>query len=383
MGYKVRQRKLFSRVADIQHIGPLACAQREQVPEFRARRPGLDQVLIVGSNVRTEFCEYAQEKRRCCFKGEPSVELFRPRQMATPFTILSNNPTPPPSAHPRPSWLRVKYFGGTNYQDLKRIMRTLDLHTVCESARCPNMGECWEHRTATFMILGNICTRACGFCAVPSGKPLGPPEEDEPERVAEAVERMGLRYAVVTSVNRDDQPDGGAEIFARTISRIRERVPGCRVEVLIPDFRGNWDALNTLLAAKPDVLNHNMETVPRLYRQVRKGALYERSLELLRRAGQMVPGLPTKTGMMLGLGETHEETVAAMRDIAAQGTHILTLGQYMQPTPEHLPIERYVHPDEFAEFKRLGEAMGIKHVEAGPLVRSSYHAFEQEQAARS
>ena len=303
--------------------------------------------------------------------------------MATPFTILSNNPVPPPSAHPRPSWLRVRFGGGPNYQELKRIMRTLDLHTVCESARCPNMGECWEHRTATFMILGNICTRACGFCAVPSGKPLGPPEQDEPERVAEAVERMGLRYAVVTSVNRDDQPDGGAEIFARTITRIRERVPGCRVEVLIPDFRGNWDALNTLLAAKPDVLNHNMETVPRLYRQVRKGALYERSLELLRRAGQMVPGLPTKTGMMLGLGETHEETVAAMRDIAAQGTHILTLGQYMQPTPEHLPIERYVHPDEFAEFKRLGQAMGIKHVEAGPLVRSSYHAFEQEQAARS
>ena len=298
--------------------------------------------------------------------------------MATPFTILSNGAVPPPSAHPRPSWLRVRFGGGPNYQELKRIMRTLDLHTVCESARCPNMGECWEHRTATFMILGNICTRACGFCAAPSGKPLGPPEQDEPERVAEAVERMGLRYAVVTSVNRDDQPDGGAEIFARTITRIRERVPGCRVEVLIPDFRGNWDALGTLMAAKPDVLNHNMETVPRLYRQVRKGALYERSLELLRRAGAMMLGLPTKTGMMLGLGETKEE----MQDIAAQGTHILTLGQYMQPTPEHLPIERYVHPDEFAEFKSLGEAMGIKHVEAGPLVRSSYHAFEQEQAAR-
>src|ERR1700678_4363827 len=302
--------------------------------------------------------------------------------MATPFTILSNGAVPPPSAHPRPSWLRVRFGGGPNYQELKRIMRTLDLHTVCESARCPNMGECWEHRTATFMILGNICTRACGFCAVPSGKPLGPPEEDEPERVAEAVETMGLRYAVVTSVNRDDQPDGGAEIFARTITRIRERVPGCRVEVLIPDFRGNWDALGTLMAAKPDVLNHNMETVPRLYRQVRKGALYERSLELLRRAGQMMPGLPTKTGMMLGLGETREEILGAMQDIAAQGTHILTLGQYMQPTPEHLPIERYVHPDEFAEFKQLGEAMGIKHVEAGPLVCPSSPALEKEQPAR-
>lgn len=304
--------------------------------------------------------------------------------MNSPFTILTNGPAlaAPVEAHPRPSWLRVKFFGGENYQELKRIMRTLDLHTVCESARCPNMGECWEHRTATFMILGNICTRSCGFCAVPSGRPLGPPEEDEPERVAEAVERMGLRYAVVTSVNRDDQADGGSKIFARTIERIRERVPGCRVEVLIPDFRGDWRALETVMAARPDVLNHNMETVPRLYRQVRKGAVYERSLELLRRAGEMAPGTPTKTGMMLGLGEEREEVLGAMRDIAAQGTHILTLGQYMQPTKEHLPIARYVHPDEFAEYKRLGEEMGFKHVEAGPLVRSSYHAFEQEEAAR-
>jgi len=306
--------------------------------------------------------------------------------MASPFNIISNLPLgapPPTAAHPRPSWLRVKFFGGPNYQELKRIMRTLDLHTVCESARCPNMGECWEHRTATFMILGNICTRACGFCAVPSGKPLGPPEEDEPDRVAEAVERMGLRYAVVTSVNRDDQPDGGAAIFARTISQIRERVPGCKVEVLIPDFRGEWSALETVMAARPDVLNHNMETVPRLYRRVRKGAVYERSLELLRRAGEMAPGLPTKTGMMLGLGETRDEVLAAMEEIAAQGTHILTLGQYLQPTPEHLPVERFVHPDEFAEFKRAGEPMGFKHVEAGPLVRSSYHAFEQEESARA
>jgi lipoyl synthase len=245
------------------------------------------------------------------------------------------------------------------------------------------MGECWEHRTATFMILGNICTRACGFCAVPSGKPLGPPEEDEPERVAEAVERMGLRYAVVTSVNRDDQPDGGSAIFARTITRIRERVPGCRVEVLIPDFRGHWPALETVLNARPDVLNHNMETVPRLYRQVRKGAVYERSLELLRRTRESAPDISTKTGMMLGLGESREETLAAMEDIATQGTHILTLGQYLQPTPEHLPIDRFLHPDEFAEFKRLGEKMGFKHVESGPLVRSSYHAFEQEEAART
>jgi lipoyl synthase len=303
--------------------------------------------------------------------------------MAAPFTILTNAPVLSPTEHPRPSWLRVRISGGPNYQDLKHIMRTHGLHTVCESARCPNIGECWEHRTATFMILGNVCTRSCGFCAVPSGKPLGPPEEDEPQRVAEAVERMGLRYVVVTSVNRDDLPDGGAAIFARTIGEIRGRVSGCRVEVLIPDFRGDWEALRTVAAARPDVLNHNMETVSRLYRRVRKGALYERSLELLRRACEMAPGVPTKTGMMLGLGETPEEVLQAMRDIAAQGTRILTLGQYLQPSPEHLPVERFVHPDEFAEFKRVGERMGFKHVEAGPLVRSSYHAFDQEEAARS
>jgi lipoyl synthase len=303
--------------------------------------------------------------------------------MASPFTILPHESPQISlgSLHPRPSWLKVRFFGGKNYQELKRTMRTLDLHTVCESARCPNMGECWEHRTATFMILGNICTRACGFCAVPSGKPLGPPEQDEPERVAEAAARMGLRYAVVTSVNRDDQPDGGARIFASTIKEIRRRVPGCKVEVLIPDFRGDWVALGTVMAARPDVLNHNVETVPRLYRRVRKGAVYERSLELLRRARSMAPHVPTKTGMMLGLGEMRDEVLQAMEDIAAQGTHILTLGQYLQPTAEHLPVERFVHPHEFTEFKRIGEQMGFRHVEAGPLVRSSYHAFEQEEAA--
>jgi lipoic acid synthetase len=311
------------------------------------------------------------------------IESALSNKMAAPFNILPNDPAPPPSGLTRPPWLKVRFSGGTNFRMLDNIMRTLSLHTVCESARCPNMGECWEHRTATFMILGDICTRACGFCAVPSGKPAGPPEEDEPGRVAEAVARMGLRYAVVTSVNRDDQKDGGAAIFARTIAEIRERVPDCKVEVLIPDFRGDWNALGMVMAARPDVLNHNMETVPRLYRRVRKGAVYERSLELLRRALEMAPDVPTKTGMMLGLGEARDEVLAAMEEIAAQGTHILTLGQYMQPTREHLPIERYVHPDEFAEFKRLGEQMGFKHVEAGPLVRSSYHAFEQEEAARS
>jgi len=302
--------------------------------------------------------------------------------MATPFNILSDSSRPASLGPQRPPWLKVRFRGGQNFHELDRTLRQLRLHTVCESARCPNLGECWEHRTATFMILGNICTRSCGFCAVPSGKPFGPPEQDEPARVAEAVRQMGLRYAVVTSVNRDDQPDGGAGIFARTIEKIRCRVPDCKVEVLIPDFRGNWEALALLIAARPDVVNHNVETVPRLYRKVRKGAVYERSLELLARARRMSPDTPTKTGMMLGLGETRDEVLQAMEEIAAQGTHILTLGQYMQPTPAHLPIERYVHPDEFAEFKRMGQQMGFRHVEAGPLVRSSYHAFEQEAAAR-
>jgi lipoic acid synthetase len=306
--------------------------------------------------------------------------------MAAHFNILSNTAScgagiAAIDQHPRPAWLKVRFFGGENYQDLKRIMRSLDLHTVCESARCPNQGECWEHRTATFMILGDICTRACGFCAVTSGRPAGPPDEDEPERVATAVEQMRLKYAVVTSVNRDDQPDGGAKIFARTIAAIRARVPECKIEVLIPDFRGDRAALETVVAARPDVLNHNVETVPRLYRRVRPGAIYARSLELLQQASQLAPGMPVKTGMMLGLGETRDEVLRAMSDLVVRGTDILTLGQYLQPTREHLPVERFVHPQEFAEYKQLGQQMGFRHVESGPLVRSSYHAFEQEQAA--
>jgi lipoic acid synthetase len=281
---------------------------------------------------------------------------------------------PSPGAHPRPDWLRVKFLGGERSQDLKRIMRTLDLHTVCESARCPNMGECWDHGTATFMILGDICTRACGFCAVPSGRPAGPPDEEEPFRVAEAVARMGLRYAVVTSVNRDDQPDGGAHIFARTIEEIRRRVPGCKVEVLIPDFRGDWNALNVVLATRPDVLNHNTETVPRLYRQVRLGARYERSLDMLAYAKSVSRGAPVKSGLMLGLGEMPEEVVEVMRDLRAHQVDILTLGQYLRPSPRHLPIVRYVPPAEFDDYRRIGREMGFAHVEAGPLVRSSYHA---------
>jgi lipoic acid synthetase len=284
---------------------------------------------------------------------------------------------PPPR---RPPWLKVRIPSGENYNDLKRLVQELSLHTVCESARCPNIAECWGHRTATFMILGNLCTRACGFCSVPHGKPMEL-DWDEPRRVAEAAAHMGLRYAVVTSVNRDDQPDGGAAIFADTIRAIRERIPGCKVEVLIPDFRGNWEALATVIEAQPEVLNHNTETVPRLYRQVRMGAVYERSMQLLRRAKRLDPNMPTKSGIMVGLGETYEETLGVLRDLRAQEVDILTLGQYLQPTSHHLPVERFYHPDEFAQIKSDALALGFKHAECGPLVRSSYHAHEQEEAA--
>lgn len=287
----------------------------------------------------------------------------------------------PPRPQAKPPWLKARAPMGENYHKLKRLARRLELHTVCESAQCPNIGECWNHGTATFMLLGNLCTRRCGFCAVPKGHP-GPIDWDEPRRAAEAVAALGLRHAVVTSVNRDDDNLGGARVFAQTIAEIRKAAPGCRVEVLIPDFQGMEEALRIVIEACPDVLNHNTETVPRLYRQVRRGAVYERSLELLRRAKELSPQMPTKTGLMLGLGEQREEVLATMRDLVAQGTDILTLGQYLQPTKQHLPVIRFVHPDEFAEYKQLGEQIGFKHVEAGPLVRSSYHAFEQEQAAR-
>ena len=283
----------------------------------------------------------------------------------------------------RPPWLKVRLPGGENYTDLKRLVRRLDLNTVCESARCPNLAECWQHRTATFMILGNTCTRACGFCAVPSGKPDPAMDWDEPRRVAEAAEHMELKYAVVTSVNRDDQPDGGAAIFAATIRAIRERLPECKIEVLIPDFRGDGAALATVLAARPDVLNHNTETVPRLYHQVRRGAVYERSLELLQRAKQLNPCIPTKSGIMVGLGESYDEIIETLRDLRAQQVEILTVGQYLQPTAQHLPIARFYHPDEFAAIKRAALALGFKHAECGPLVRSSYHAHEQQEAAAS
>jgi lipoyl synthase len=273
----------------------------------------------------------------------------------------------------RPQWLRAPAPAGANYKELKDLIARLQLHTVCESAACPNVGECWNQRTATFMILGNMCTRRCGFCAVSKGAPL-PIDYDEPRRVAEAVAAMGLRFAVVTSVNRDDRKDGGAELFALTIRAIRERVPGCGVEVLIPDFQGSHAAVETVMAAAPDVLNHNTETVPRLYRQVRLGARYERSLDVLAYAKQIAPQCPTKSGLMLGLGETPEEVLEVMRDLRAHRVEILTLGQYLRPSPKHLPIVRYVPPEEFAQFRGSGQAMGFAHVESGPLVRSSYHA---------
>jgi lipoic acid synthetase len=277
------------------------------------------------------------------------------------------------SATERPKWLRAPAPAGENYRELKGLIDRLRLHTVCESAACPNVGECWNQRTATFMILGNVCTRRCGFCAVEKGAPL-PVDYDEPRRVAEAVEAMGLRFAVVTSVNRDDRQDGGAGLFALTIRAIRDRDPGCGVEVLTPDFQGSRAAVATVMQAAPDVFNHNTETVPRLYRQVRLGARYERSLDVLARAGEIAPGTPTKSGLMLGLGETIDEILAVMRDLRSSGVRILTLGQYLRPSPRHLPIVRYVAPEEFDDLRRAGYELGFSHVESGPLVRSSYHA---------
>ncbi len=273
----------------------------------------------------------------------------------------------------RPDWLRAPAPAGENYHDLKGLIERLRLHTVCESAACPNVGECWNQRTATFMILGNVCTRRCGFCAVQKGAPL-PVDYDEPQRVAEAVAAMGLKFAVITSVNRDDREDGGAELFALTIRAIRERVPGCGVEVLIPDFQGSREAVEIVMDARPDVLNHNTETVPRLYRQVRLGARYERSLDVLAWAKEIAPATPTKSGLMLGLGERPDEVLEVMRGLRAHHVEILTLGQYLRPSPKHLPIVRYVPPEEFDEFRRAGYEMGFSHVESGPLVRSSYHA---------
>ena len=272
----------------------------------------------------------------------------------------------------RPDWLRVRLPYGKTFKNVSNIIDEHDLHTVCQSARCPNMGECWSAGTATFMILGNVCTRSCGFCAVMTGRPDEGLDWDEPRRVADAARLMDLKHVVVTSVNRDEREDGGAPIFAETIRLVREAQPGCTVEVLIPDFRGIWDALQIVLDERPDILNHNVETVPRLYRRVRPQASYERSLEVLRRSKEQ--GLRTKSGIMVGLGESKEEVVELMGDFAALGLDVMTIGQYLQPTRMHLPVEEFIHPEIFRWYKEVGESKGIEHVESGPLVRSSYHA---------
>jgi lipoic acid synthetase len=285
----------------------------------------------------------------------------------------------PPPRQPKPAWLKAKAPVGENFHALKKLARGLGLHTVCESAQCPNIGECWNHRTATFMLLGDICTRRCGFCAVPKGKP-GPIDLDEPRRVAEAVAKLGLKHAVVTSVNRDDDNVGGARIFAETIRQVRELSPECQIEVLIPDFQGLDEALKVVLDARPDVLNHNTETVPRLYRVVRSGARYERTLRLLENAKKFSPGMVTKSGVMVGLGETITELVEVFRDLGARGVDILTVGQYLRPSRDHLPMARFYTPDEFQYLKSEALRFGFRHVESGPLVRSSYHAHEQAEA---
>jgi lipoic acid synthetase len=290
--------------------------------------------------------------------------------------VSASAPVNPP---PRPQWIRARAPQGPGYERLRGLMRGLELHTVCEEAHCPNLGECWGRGTATFMILGDVCTRACGFCAVKTGRPRRAPDVEEPGRVAEAVARMGLRHAVVTSVNRDDERDGGAAIFAATIREIRARAPGCAVEVLIPDFKGSREALERVFAARPDVLNHNTETVPRLYRRVRPGASFPRSLEVLRRSKEA--GLLTKSGIMVGLGEEGAELEATIAAIRESGTDVLTMGQYLRPSAEHLPVVRYYTPREFDRLRDFALELGYAHVESGPLVRSSYHA-EQHVPAR-
>jgi len=280
----------------------------------------------------------------------------------------------------KPSWLKVRAPGGPQYLRLKQLMRDLDLHTVCEEAHCPNVGECWEHGTATFMILGDVCTRNCAYCAVAHGRP---PKYDisEPARVAEAIGEMRLQHAVITSVDRDDLPDFGAYIFAETIRQIKQRLPDCSVEVLVPDFQGNEDSIRAVLEAGPDIYNHNTETVPRLYKRCRPGGRYERVMQIFRTAKRLAPQIPTKTGIILGMGETLEEVELVMRDLRAVDVDILTLGQYLRPSENHHPIDRYVTPEEFRRMRDIGMSMGFRHVESGPLVRSSYHAWEQVQAA--
>lgn len=297
----------------------------------------------------------------------------------TNFIRLNQVGVEPKKYERKPPWLKVKLPSGTNYTHLKELMRSQGLHTVCEEARCPNIGECWSRGTATFLLMGDTCTRSCGFCHIKTGRPAAL-DEDEPRRVADSVELMNLNHCVLTSVNRDELPDGGAHIFANTVTEIRKRLPNCSVEVLIPDFKGNREALETVMQAKPAILNHNTETVPRLYRTVRPQANYQQTLHVLSGAKAIDPETVSKTGIMVGLGETKDEVVAVMKDLREHDVDILTIGQYLRPSPLHLPIQRYVHPDEFRDFHDIGMAMGFKWVESGPLVRSSYHAEGQAEA---
>jgi lipoic acid synthetase len=279
----------------------------------------------------------------------------------------------------KPEWIKVRLPGGSNYNRVKGLMRQHGLHTVCEEAMCPNIGECWSKGTATFLLMGDTCTRSCGFCHIKTGRPAAL-DEDEPRRVAESVQVLNLSHCVLTSVNRDEQPDGGAHIFANTIREIHRRLPDCTVEVLIPDFKGNRAALQVVMEAQPEILNHNIETVPRLYRTVRPQANYQQSLHVLSGAKELDPDAVTKSGMMVGLGETKEEVFQVMRDLHAHHVDILTIGQYLRPTQFHLPVQRYVHPDEFKEFRDQALEIGFRWVESAPLVRSSYHAEAQVQA---
>jgi lipoic acid synthetase len=305
--------------------------------------------------------------------------------MATPLPVIQNTlratgDIAPSPVQRKPSWLKVKAPGGASFNDVRGLLHELNLHTVCEEAHCPNIGECWDHRAATFMILGDVCTRNCAYCAVAHGTPVGL-DLGEPRRLAEAVAKMQMRHIVVTSVDRDDLPNGGAEQFADVVRETRRQSPGTSVELLIPDFKGSETALRIVVDAKPDILNHNLETVPRLYRIARPGGRYERALELLARVKTIDPAMLSKSGIMVGLGEQWDELLGAIRDLRSVRCDILTLGQYLRPSATHLPVARYYTPDEFGELKDFAQSLGFRHVEAGPLVRSSYHAWEQAESA--
>jgi lipoic acid synthetase len=371
---------------DHRHVDGLAAAsavdtslyQWSSIPQGKAEAFSYVDAALAGRNAGTAvpFATVRVAISTTTFPGE----LVKSSFVMSASSQLIQIDLGPKVYNPKPSWLKAKAPVGDNFHNLKKLARGLGLHTVCESAQCPNIGECWHHKTATFMLLGDICTRRCGFCAVPKGRPEAI-DWDEPRRVAEAVATLGLRHAVVTSVNRDDDNVGGAKIFAETIRQIRELVPECRVEVLIPDFQGLEAPLRIVLEAKPNVLNHNTETVPRLYRTVRSGARYKRTLDLLANAKKWDPATVTKSGVMVGIGEETEELIEVFRDLGERGVDILTIGQYLRPSRDHLPMTRYYTPAEFVSLKNEALKFGFKHVESGPLVRSSYHAHEQADVA--